>query len=157
MEPKRKTASNISSHSQFVAFFQVDLFLPQISGLAAFVGKVFASRKEIKSPSLILKLSPSKGRGQNPQSRKKSVRGVPKIQIFFAASGIFWCFSTQKTLFLAQKVNGKKLKERGCTPLPPLTGGWFPKIEQKKVNGKRGYPPSPLNGRSVPKNRTEKS
>jgi hypothetical protein len=33
--------------------------------------------------------------------------------------------------------------ERGGTP-PPLTDGWFPKIEQKKVNGKGGTPPNGL-------------
>ena len=47
-------------------------------------------------------------------------------------------FFTQKTLFLAQKVNGKKLTERGGTPPPPLTDGRFPKTERKKVNGKGG-------------------
>ena len=73
----------------------------------------------------------NKGRLQNPQSRKVSVRGVPpppgalrtrffckvsekfltdkggtppplkgrKIQKFFAASGIFWCFSPKKHCF----------------------------------------------------------
>ena len=52
---------------------------------------------------------------------------------FFRHKRHFLVFFTQKTLFLAQKVN------------------------EKKVNGKGGYPLPPLNGRSVPKNRTEKS
>ena len=52
-----KRKEDISSHSQFVAFFQVLpswTFLPQISGLGAFVGKVFASRQEIEKLALIL-------------------------------------------------------------------------------------------------------
>ena len=50
-----KRKEDISSHSQFVAFFQVPpswTFLPQISGLGAFVGKVFASRQEIEKLSI---------------------------------------------------------------------------------------------------------
>ena len=56
-------------------------------------------------------------------------------------------FSLEAALFLAQKVNGKKLTERGGTPLS-LTDGQFLKTQREKVDGKGGYPPPPppLNG-----------
>ena len=52
-------------------------------------------------------------RSLNPKKNRRKQR-------FF---GVF----TQKTLFLGQKVNGKKLTERGGTPLPPLTDSPLPK------------------------------
>ena len=51
-------------------------------------------------------------------------------------------FSLEAALFLAQKVNGKKLTERGGTPLS-LTDGQFLKTQREKVDGKGGYPPPP--------------
>ena len=54
-----KLAEDISSHSHFVAFFQVGLFLPQISGSSAFVGKVFATRQEIEKLSIDTDVDPT--------------------------------------------------------------------------------------------------
>ena len=89
----------------------------------------------------------------NRSSMWKTIVTCPHRWAGHYFSFIFWCFYPKKTLFLGQKVNGKKLMERGGTP---LTDGRFPKTERKKVNGK-GVTPLPWTDGQFPKNPTEES